>query len=829
MEKIVSIAGQDEPPPPGIDPIFSYSKETNLNKTILLVHTGWIKKRFIFQRLKKMGLKIFVLNKEKNWAQNYVDGWILSDPTDYPTSLEKVKQFLKENPDIKFDGVLTFWEDSVLLVSQIAEMLNLPGIPYEITKNVRNKFLFRRFCIQNGIKAPNHEIIKSDEDIERALLKLSFPMIIKPVYGSASAFVIKVENGNELRESYHFIKESALSHPDAAEWDTNDLILEEYIDGDEVDIDIVLQHGKIKFHSITDNNKTREPFFVETGQSIPSNLPTSVKQSLFDLAEETLEKLGILNGVIHFEAKVSKKGPVPIEINLRMGGDEVYSFIKKAWNVDLVEMAAKIACGTFIPKIAKRENPYTYLVGQYFLAEHSGVLVKRDIDPAIKRNKFVEEVCFFKDIGDEIKVPPEGYDSLGWITVSGSSPREAADNLKTALESISYEVAKFSPMSSIGQTSRKNALSFSLLRKHASLNGGKIEKLRRTSIEHQRNLNIGIACNLYGENAGPVEIELMSVGKIIEETLRERGYKVMFFDFNNLQKTFVDLKTSNVDLIFNVCERINESSLLEPHVTSILDSLQIPYTGSNPFTLGLCIDKIRVKKLLSFHNIPTPKWDYMYSMDDDLRDDFKYPLIVKPANTDNSIGITNDSVVTNKQDLQRQLKKIILDIGRPALIEEYIEGDEYDVSILGSEEDDLRVLPLSRSIFDKMPDGYWHIYPFESKFANDQTYKNGITVQRPPKNISVKLANLVSEIALDTYNILDCHDYGRVEIRVDKNNNPYVLELNPNPSIYITDCVPQVAKLVGMNYGDFLEEIIRMAIKRYKTHPPYFHLQPSVL
>jgi D-alanine-D-alanine ligase len=260
-----------------------------------------------------------------------------------------------------------------------------------------------------------------------------------------------------------------------------------------------------------------------------------------------------------------------------------------------------------------------------------------------------------------------------------------------------------------------------------------------------------------------------------------------------------------------------------------LDVLKIPYTGSNPFTLSLCIDKIRVKKLLTYHKIPTPEWDYVYTLKDKVREDLKFPLIIKPANTDNSIGITNDSVVMNETQLNRQLKHVVEELGRPALIEEYIEGDEYDVSILGSEEDDLRVLPLSRSVFDKMPKGYWHIYPFEAKWDKGSVYKENIEVQRPAKNISKKLEALISEIALDTYNILDCHDYGRVEIRVDKNGNPYVLELNPNPSIDCVDCVPQVFGLTGKDYGDFLEEIIRMAIKRYKNRPPYFHLQANLI
>lgn len=240
--------------------------------------------------------------------------------------------------------------------------------------------------------------------------------------------------------------------------------------------------------------------------------------------------------------------------------------------------------------------------------------------------------------------------------------------------------------------------------------------------------------------------------------------------------------------------------------------------------LGLCLDKIRVKKLLTYHEIPTAKWDYVYSVDEEVNSELHYPLIVKPANTDNSIGITQQSVVTNPEELRLQIQHVTETLMRPALIEEYLEGDEYDVSIFGSEQDDIRVLPLSRSIFLNDDKKRWNIYSFESKWEDYD--KKSIEVQRPPKGVSKKLISLISEIALDTYNILGCHDYGRVEIKLDANGNPHVLELNPNPSINITDCLPSVAKLSGMSYEDFIEQILLLAIKRYKDKLPYHHLQP---
>jgi D-alanine-D-alanine ligase len=642
---------------------------------------------------------------------------------------------------------------------------------------------------------------------------------------------MKVENEEELRSSFSYIQKSISKNIESALSDGLDIFVEEYIDGDEVDIDILVQNGRLKFSVISDNTKTREPFFIEADRITPSQLPQKDQESLLDMADILLEKIGIQNGCVHLEAKSTKKGSIPIEVNLRMGGDEVYHSVKEAWNVDLIEMSIRIAMGDYIPRFKLNQSPKKHLIARTFTPEHSGIVMKIDIEKEIEKLDYVEEYQFFKKIGDSIFVPPEGYEYFGWLMVSGDNYINAQNNLEKAIKKIKYDIARFQHASSIGKTYRESDISFSSLKDSYSIRQkAKIEKIRRMSIGQQRNLHIGIACNGYRSNAKnmAVEKELNSVGKNIQTTLQGLGYRTSFIDFNNVEKAISSLINTDIDLVFNVCERINGSSLLEPHAASILDVLQLPYTGSNPFTLGLCIDKIRVKKLLTYHNIPTAKWDYVYSINDNIRDDLKYPLIVKPANTDNSIGITNDSVVTDRNSLKKQVEKILLEHKRPALIEEYIDGDEYDVAILGSNYEDLRVLPLSRSIFDKMPEGYWHIYAYDSKWEDDKIYKK-IVVQEPAKRINTKLKSLLTEIALDTYNILDCHDYGRVEIKVDRNNNPFVIELNPNPSINEKDAFSRLSKLVGMDYGDFLEEVIRMTIERYKKNPPFYHLQTDFI
>ncbi|OGJ49868.1 hypothetical protein A2335_01525 [Candidatus Peregrinibacteria bacterium RIFOXYB2_FULL_32_7] len=801
------------------------------DKTILIINAGSIKKRFIYQKIKKLELKIIVLNKkEEGFIKPYVDHWIIADTGNHNECVQAVKEFINTHPEIVISGVITFWEDDVLLTSKILDRFNFIGIPLSVAKKARNKFLFREFCEQNNIPAPKHAYVRSEEDIKKVIENFNFPLVIKPVFGSSSAYVMKIENEEELKNSYEYIKKSISTNVESALHDGFDLLVEEYIDGDEVDIDILIQNGRIKFCGISDNTKTKEPFFIETDRLTPSQLPEKDQDELLEMADFILEKIGVQNGCIHLEAKSTKKGPVPIEVNLRMGGDEIYSSVKAAWKVDLIENALKIALGIHVDKFKNLEEPRKYLIARTLLSDYSGVLMKLNIDEQLEKLDYVEDLAFFKKIGDSIFVPPDGYEYFGWLMVSGDNHLDAEENMNSAMKYINYEIARFHSASSIGKTSRKNGFSFSVLNKYPLVRQNvKIEKIRQMNIKDQRNLHIGIACNNFMEGAGEIEKTLNNVGLIIEKTLKKIGYNVTFFDFNKIPDVLNDLQKSNIDMIFNVCERINGSSLLEPHATAVFDILQIPYTGSNSFTLALCIDKIRVKKLLTYHHVPTPKWDYAYDMDDEISSDLIYPLIVKPSNTDDSIGVTNNSVVLNKKQLQLQMEKVIKGLNSPALVEEYIEGDEYDVSILGSEEDDLRVLPLSRSIYDNLPKGYWHIFPYEAKYGTGDLYKKNIIVQRPPKNISKKLEALISEIAMDTYNILGCHDYGRVDVKLDKNNNPYVLELNSNPSINIGNCVPAVAELTGMTYSDFLEEIISLAIKRYKNRSPYYHLQTKII
>ena len=794
-------------------------------KYLLVVNTGNRKKRFTLKRLRDLGCRLIILNATENWGAAYASHWILADTSDHTASLRAVKDFFAQHPELGPDGVITFWEDDVLLAARIRDRLGLIGIPYEVARRARDKHLFREFCAEHGLPTPGHALIPEDSDPREAVARLTYPMVVKPVFGASSAYVVRVNDAQELQETVDYLRHNISSDVESALSVSNAIMAEEYIDGNEVDIDMLLQNGKIKFWSMSDNDATREPYFVETGQCIPTRLSPSQQLELVNMAEEMLELLGVEDGCIHFEAKYGSRGPMPIEINLRMGGDEVYYFVKTAWGVDLIESAARVMLGQYVRRIVKPERPKKFVSGKYFLPSYSGVVASLSLPKKVPDG----DLQFFKQVGDAVLAPPLGYDYLGWTYAVADTLGEAEERVERTMSAVEIEIAKFSRGSSLGRTSRKSGMSAARLSRRAVIGAARIEHIRTLPLEKQRNLHVGIASNGFAGSENPIEAELTSDAETIAATLADRGYRTTFLDFNHPFEAAREIQDAKIDIVFNLCERINHSSLLEPHAASLLDILQVPYTGSNPFTLSLCLDKIRVKKLFAFHRIPTPHWDYLYEADDSFDEDFPLPAIVKPANSDSSIGITNDSVVDNRGALRERIRYVLEDLKRPALIEEFVDGDEYDVSILGNWDDRQRILPLSRSVFTGLPEGFWHMYPYEAKFMGSAVHKKGIEVQRPPKGVAGKLTSLISEMALDALNVVGCSDYGRVEVRVDRNGNPCVLEVNPNPSIGPTDCVPSVAKLAGMNYGDFLEEILRLAIRRYRDRPPYYHLQMTTL
>ncbi len=416
-------------------------KKNFIGKTLLIVDTCEPKKQFIFEKIAKLGMNVIVLNKSKNWIEPFVGQWIFADTSNHEDCLVAIENFLKNSPKIKIDGVMTICDDMVLLTSKIVDKFGFIGIPFQLSQLVKNKFTFRKLCQRHRIPFPQYQLVNSRADIEQIGTTFHFPVIIKPVYGSSSCYVIKANNQQELFFYYDFLLQHLSLNVLPSLDEGKELMVEEYIDGDEVDIDVLIQDGEIKFISLTDNFSTREPYFIETGQSIPSRLQQTKQEELLKMAQETLKRIGFRNGCFHFEAKLSSYfGAIPIELNMRMGGGDVYLFMKGAWGVDFIEYSILIALGVFFPIVDVPTKPLKHMVGETFMIDTPGIITKMEIDDHLREKSYLEDVYFYKKIGDKVALPPESYDYLGWITVSGSNFEEAEKNLLDAKKLVRYEI-----------------------------------------------------------------------------------------------------------------------------------------------------------------------------------------------------------------------------------------------------------------------------------------------------------------------------------------------------------------------------------------------------
>jgi len=338
-------------------------------------------------------------------------------------------------------------------------------------------------------------------------------------------------------------------------------------------------------------------------------------------------------------------------------------------------------------------------------------------------------------------------------------------------------------------------------------------------------MRIAVLSNIFEElsNRKEVENDLALVGKSVMDALKHYGHDVVFFDAN--ERVFEKLRRSNIDFVFNVCERWNGNSFFEPHVAAMLELLGIPYTGSGPLTLSLCMNKVRVKEILMHHGIPTPNYQLFYSRNKKLDPDLKFPLIVKPVCMDNSIGITNDSVVKNEEELRSKVGYIIRTYSQPALVEEFIDGREFTIGLLGNNKP--LILPIIEINFQKYPEGANKILSYESKWHKDSSLYDDCEDVCPadiPKYIEAR----VKKVALEVYELLDLKDYGRIDIRLSSDGIPYVLEMNPNPGISseifsdnsaeisdYNDYLPKAAAAIGVSYKELIYRIFSHALERY--------------
>lgn len=322
----------------------------------------------------------------------------------------------------------------------------------------------------------------------------------------------------------------------------------------------------------------------------------------------------------------------------------------------------------------------------------------------------------------------------------------------------------------------------------------------------------------------------------ILEAIRAGGHEAMFYEGDS---SLVDkLQANRPDICFNICEGHFGDSR-EAQVPALLEMLRLPYTGSKPLTLALCLDKPMTKRLLMWHELPTPAFQTFERIDEPLDDDMIFPLFVKPAHEGTSVGIGEHSIVHNEKELREQLKFVFERYQQTVLVERYIAGREVTVGLVGNISGfAARRLPqrlygtrrrTPGDLDDLRAGGLLLLPPLEVDLApykeSDEVYSNRLKTDLADKLTYLCPAplepNQVEELNWLTaavFRVCGCFDVSRVDYRLDEHDNykPYILEINPLPGLApgISDLVIEAAA-VSINHAELVNRILDAAIRRH--------------
>jgi D-alanine-D-alanine ligase len=271
------------------------------------------------------------------------------------------------------------------------------------------------------------------------------------------------------------------------------------------------------------------------------------------------------------------------------------------------------------------------------------------------------------------------------------------------------------------------------------------------------------------------------------------------------------IKDWEPDIIFNLLEAFDNIVMFDHNIVSFLEMLRMPYTGSNARGLMLARDKSLSKKLMAYHRIPMPEFAVI-RRGQKVRASKRlpFPLIIKSLTEEASLGISQASVVDSEEKLKERVAFIHDNIGTDALVEQFIEGRELYVGVMGNHR--LRVFPIWEMQFTKMPNGVHHIATERVKWSVKYQEKHGIQTSEL-KDLPDDQRQRIQHLCRRVYRALELSGYARIDLRMDKDGKAYVLEANPNPQIARGEDFAESAKRAGLSYEALLQRILMLGLQ----------------
>jgi D-alanine-D-alanine ligase len=325
---------------------------------------------------------------------------------------------------------------------------------------------------------------------------------------------------------------------------------------------------------------------------------------------------------------------------------------------------------------------------------------------------------------------------------------------------------------------------------------------------------------LVDEDEGPAQndkapvtrsLDKKEVEEEVAEALVKVGHEPVMHEIDGTTKSLLALARMDCDLVFNLCESFAGDDTADFKIAAFLELLRKRYTGSGTHGLLLAQDKAIAKKIFAFHGVHTPVFAKCFRGRLDFSHDLQFPVIVKPAREDGSIGIEFSAVVNSIRELMERMDWLHQHFDSPVLIEEYVEGREMYVGVIGNAKPE--ALPVIELDLSKLPEGTPRIAAAEVKWGKGtkayRDTKSAVATDLPEETVAA-----LQQAAIAAYQALELRDYGRVDMRLQPDGRVHVIEVNPNPWLSSRAEFAMAARKSGRTYTGLIEEIVELAFAR---------------
>lgn len=329
------------------------------------------------------------------------------------------------------DGIMTLATDMPMRgVAKVAERLGLPGITYETALRATDKYKMIKAFKAHKIPSPWYYVVDSREKVKEIESLLQYPCIMKPTDNAGSHGVALANNFEELMANYDYCHASSRGGM---------VIVEEYLRGDEISVEVMVVEGSVRIIQITDKLTTGSPHFVEMGHSQPTHLSPTIQDAVRDIATRACQAIGINQGPAHVEMMITERGPMMIELGARMGGDNITtSLVPLSTGVDMLKATIDLALGV---KPCIIQNVRKGAAIRYIAAPIGRISAISGLQEA-KNLKGVQEIIITKNVGDYSTPICCSNDRIGFVIAQSSSATDALKICDDAIQCISIEIER---------------------------------------------------------------------------------------------------------------------------------------------------------------------------------------------------------------------------------------------------------------------------------------------------------------------------------------------------------------------------------------------------